>query len=177
MDGLPLVNELNGNALNVNPGRHEFSFRLAPYPTQIAIVVLRSGEKERIVAVAFRSETRTTPKVLATPRSSGLFERIAWPTYAFAAVALAGAGIGLGAGLSAQDLNNTARRTCAPFCNEATVERIKYRGYLADAGFAAALASGATAIWFALRDTEPNSLPVSLLPIQQGALLSVGGAF
>jgi hypothetical protein len=179
MDGTPLVHELNGNALDVNPGRHEFTFTLAPYPPQTAVAVLRSGEKERIVAVSF-GNPKPPPAPARQPapqQSPSVLQRIPWPTYALGALALASAGVGIGAGLSASDLRKTAQRDCSPFCGEATVDRVKYRGYLADASFGVALAAGAAAIWFAVQNTEPVAAPISVLPLQQGALLAIGGAF
>jgi hypothetical protein len=68
MDDAPLVDHLDGNALQVDPGPHHFAFEADGYTRIDREVVVRTGEKDRIVEVELRSVER--PTVAVTPTTS-----------------------------------------------------------------------------------------------------------
>jgi len=74
VDGVPLVDSLDGTAVAVDPGRHAFTFRVAGQPTVSRELVVREGEKdrrERIVVEAPRASS-TTAQTGSAPAPSSL---------------------------------------------------------------------------------------------------------
>ena len=72
VDGHPLVDKLDGTALRVDPGDHEFAFEIAGQQTATRRLVLHEGEKgrhERVVLGAAR-QGPTPASVVALPSSS-----------------------------------------------------------------------------------------------------------
>lgn len=160
VDGKVMTETLDGKPIALDPGVHRFRFETKGAPAIDEQVVVRQGEKNRILTVTF-----------ATPddKSGG---GTAWqphpreePSKALpiAAYSLAGAGlivgtvaliIDLGANSDAQNL----RDTCAPNCRQEDVDDIDSRYTLAGvtAGIGGALfLTGA--ILFVVHITEPTS--------------------
>ncbi len=56
MDGQPLLDKLDGAAVSIDPGEHRFSFESDGFRTMEAVVLLREGEKHRIVSVVLEPD-------------------------------------------------------------------------------------------------------------------------
>ena len=71
IDGEPVEAEHEGSAIAVDPGRHAFRFELEGAPAIEREVVVRQGEKDRIIEVSFDSTTASTasptPAAVAPP--------------------------------------------------------------------------------------------------------------
>src|SRR6266542_14583 len=62
VDGKPLVDKIDGRAIDVDPGQHEFTFTLMGYPQVKKHVVLHEAEQLRVVNVTFdKPETASGP--------------------------------------------------------------------------------------------------------------------
>ncbi len=65
MDGEVVANELDGSALSLDPGRHQFTFEVAGQPPLTKTIILYEGEKNRRESLVIGSPP--TPPVLPTP--------------------------------------------------------------------------------------------------------------
>ena len=68
MDEQPLVERLEGTALSIDPGEHQFAFETQGYPKVWKQLVIREGEKERRERVVFGE----TPAGLEAPTTGGV---------------------------------------------------------------------------------------------------------
>jgi hypothetical protein len=75
MDGLPLVDRLDGTPLDVAPGQHEFTFTVANQPPATRQLIIKEGEKgrrERIVIGTAPPVIVAAPVAPVAPDHAGL---------------------------------------------------------------------------------------------------------
>jgi hypothetical protein len=80
MDGAPLVDKLDGTAVAVNPGQHQFVFEAEGRTRQEKALLVREGEKdrhERIVLAAPPVESPESAPVHVEPAPDGRVQRVA----------------------------------------------------------------------------------------------------
>lgn len=156
MDGTELTRELDGKAIELDPGPHVFRFELAPYPAIEQRVVLREGEHERFVAVSFVSEKKqptaqTSPAPAAPPAvsaASGPAQRpVPWITYALGGVTLAAMGSATTFGLIALNQRRNKLDSCAPLCSEHDKRDVERPALAADISVAIAVVAGGATIY------------------------------
>ncbi len=157
-DGSPLAPSLDGKAIAVDPGVHTFSFRapgLAPVEQQ---VMVREGERNRIIEVELPSRVPAPPETV-----SGLVT----PTEDAAATVTSGGGsasgtlwmyslAGIGAlgivnfgifGLLGKSQRDDLQRTCAPDCQSNQVDSVKTKYIVADVSLGVGLLSAGVATY------------------------------
>jgi hypothetical protein len=169
VDGVPLTRKLDGRELPVNPGEHRFRFAAPDRVVAEDMLVVRSGEKHRLLAVVLTSAHPAAPLVVQHPASPATHVGV------LAKVLLVGGGAALvtaGAlGTSAWLDERSLRRRCAPGCSKVEVDRVSLRLKMADVSLvigAVALAGAAVAIWH-----RPEGPVVAVAPVAGGALLAV----
>jgi len=124
VDGKPLTQKLEGQALAMNPGAHEFRFALANGTTATSQVLVREGEKAQEVAVVLPAAAFPTlepgptplpvepPKPVVTGPSPALQHALG---LVLGGLGIAGVGIGGGIALDAKSKDDAAsRETGAP---------------------------------------------------------------
>jgi hypothetical protein len=72
IDGAPLSDSLDGTALRVDPGEHEFTFTVTGEKPQTRRFVLKEGEKGRRERIVIGSAPETPPPVSVPPPAAGL---------------------------------------------------------------------------------------------------------
>jgi hypothetical protein len=144
IDGKVVAETLDGKALPIDPGVHTFRFESPRARLAEEKVVVRQGEKNRIVAVVLEglpdasTETHTTPKDTAVGKEQSSAPTAAYVTGGVGLVALGTAlVIDLDAVADARDL----RETCAPHCEQGKVDDVESRYLIA--GVTAALGGAA----------------------------------
>jgi hypothetical protein len=76
MDGAPLVQELGGTALIVNPGEHRFVFDASGYHQKSDTFVVREGERNRNLRVVLETTAPVAPPPdVSTPSNDGTIRR------------------------------------------------------------------------------------------------------
>jgi hypothetical protein len=171
VDGVILTSRLDGRELPLNPGEHHFSFSAPGRATAEDDVVIRVGEKHRLLTVNLPSTHPVPPPVVAQPAPPPP-PRVG----AAAKVLLIGGGVALvtaaAFGTSGWLEERSLRRTCAPRCDQGDVDSARLRLRIADVSLAAgvvALASAGVLIW-----TRPAAGPtVGVAPLAGGALVAV----
>ena len=144
IDGAVVVSKLDGNAILLDPGEHKFRYEHAGDPPQDETIVLREGEKDRALRVAFGSPA---PPVVPPPKTP--------PTLAYAMTGVAiGAGLGwagfaLASFLTVQGYDNCRNAGGdVTTCNKTGHESITVTtSVLADVSLGIALVATGVAIW------------------------------
>ncbi|HMR07180.1 MAG TPA: hypothetical protein PKA88_15460 [Polyangiaceae bacterium] len=181
MDGEKLADRLEGRAIGVDPGPHQFRFELAghePVDRQVVVIV---GEKNRAITVEFE-ESAKGPGGPAAPEpqldsSSG--SGIPTATWIFGGVGVVGlAGFtyfglkGLG---DEEDLE-----ACKPNCSDDAVSDVERTFLFGDISLVVGVAGLGAATYFLLTAGDEKTAPATtgmLLPIPGGAQASVVGRF
>jgi hypothetical protein len=179
-DHKPLTGTLDGKAIPVDPGLRDFSFTvpgLAPMSRQ---VLIREGERNRIINVEFSRPNVPTssPAAGATtmlPAEPALRPRPRTLPYALAGVgALGAAGFTVFA-LLGHSQQGELERTCSPFCQSSQVDSVKTKYLLADLSLGVGLVSLGVATYIFVKNhgaNATNAAPatsVSFIPRSSGA--------
>lgn len=148
-DAKPLVSSLDGKVVPVDPGPHEFSFTLPGFPTVQRQMLIREGERNRMIDVDFKSPVAATP--LPRPAAKTDLDLQAKPSeprtsMPYLSYGLAGLGA-LGAiGFAVLDIQGNHRKadlehSCSPYCQSSQVDEVKTKYLLADTCLAVGLVS------------------------------------
>jgi hypothetical protein len=172
VDGVVLASKLDGRELPLNPGEHHVSFSAAGRVPAEDDVVIRVGEKHRLLTVALASVSSPVRVTAPVPLPAPPRPRVSMA----AKVLLIGGGLALAGGAalgtSAWVDQRSLRRDCAPGCPQGDVDSARLRLRLGDASMAlgvAALAGAAVLIW-----TRPDDgSTVAVAPLAGGALVAL----
>lgn len=143
VDAAPVTGHEEGRAIPIDPGPHRLTFEAEGAPTITREMVIREGEKGRIVDVTFgaisaggkeREGQRAEPGLAIPPAA-----------IAFGALALAGTGAFIGFGWSAKSTIDGLRASCAPQCAPALLEPAKRDQLVANISIGVAAAALTTA--------------------------------
>ena len=197
-----LLEVLDGRPIELDPGYYEFRFELGDHEPEIVSVLLKQGEKNRLVSADFR---RSVPDELVNvpaqaPASQpvsrvreqhqaaadGPLPRpVPVALYASAGVAIAAAATATAFGINTRLLENEAYDECAPGCSEERIDGIQRSALITDIALAVAAASSLASLvlyWQRRSDGEARSrrLPSvrpSLSWHPAGAAAGVEGSF
>jgi len=138
--GALVAEKLEGKAITMDPGAYELRFESKGHLPITQKVVVREGEKNRLVSVTLEVDR---PVVVVDSKP------VPPPTAAWIA---AGVGVvGLGAftvlGLSARAEFSDLKDSCDSRCAEDDVDRVKRRALFADIGLVVGLAGAGVATW------------------------------
>jgi hypothetical protein len=197
IDGGPVEPDNEGRAVAVDPGRHVFRFELeGAVPIERQIVV-RQGEKDRVIEVTFEStqgaplatEQKPPSALASTPIVDAEMSDVTKPgplrPYAYVAGGIGAAGLvgftvlGLVARGQKSDLESSG---CKPNCSRDTVDGIRTKVVLADISLGLGVAGIGTglALFFLSRPraTRPSdTVSFDLKTTRDGAYATVYGAF
>ncbi len=178
VDGKIVTETLDGKPIALDPGVHRFRFETKLAPAIDEQVVVRQGEKNRILTVTFSTPDDKTVVGPPPPRE----DRSKGPP--IAAYAFGGAGLIVGAVALVIDLGansdaQTLRDTCAPNCAREKVDDIDKRYTLAGvtAGIGGALFLTGVVLLVVHLTSEPSgrssasSVPTWITPRPGGAAL------
>lgn len=151
VDGVLLQGRLDGRAVAVDPGKHEFTFVVPGSPRKVVEAVIAEGQKHRLIAVDIPPATRPpAPAVMlqkeqgqppAAPRSR--FGRLA--TLSLAVVGAVGVAGFAGFGMAGYGRERDLRQRCSPLCSGAEERSVRRRYLLADVSLGVGVLSLATA--------------------------------
>ena len=179
-DGEPLMSALDGKAVPVDPGPHDFSFRAPDRNPVQRQIVIREGEQNRLIAVEFsvaETSASTTASADANlPAESRTHRAVArYLPYGLAGLgALGGAGFALFA-IQGNSQKGDLERSCSPHCQSSQVDSVKTKYVLADTCLAVGLVSvGVATYLFLTRRSQGASdrdqpLSVGFVPRTSGA--------
>jgi hypothetical protein len=202
-DGKPFATVLDGKPIEADAGEHVLRFeRDGSVPAEQKLV-LRAGEKARVVTVTLRSldapvgeagpATHAAPEAEPVPESTFSARHVTAGALALGAVAAAGTGLvltvlsnqdksdaaSLRANLSSDACTHASSPTCQSLSDKVTSQHQDMN--IAASLFAGAgvLAVGAVVTWLVWPEPGPPRPPVtgSIAPVEGGAVLHVMGGF
>jgi hypothetical protein len=150
-DDQPLVSRIDGKAIPVDPGRHVLRFSHQGTDPLTIEVLLREGDKNRLITAILPEPKGTAPardavnphRPVQTARRHGTL------TYVLAGVGALGTAGFVTLSLLGNGDRRDLERTCAPRCSEDEIGTVRTKYLLADASLAiGALALGGAAYLF-----------------------------
>jgi len=175
IDGVVVLEKLDGKAISVDPGAHTFKFEHATLPAVTEQVLVQQGVKNRPFTVSF-------PAPAPPPHSDPPKPRIPLGTWILGGVGVVAIGGFAVLGLGARSRANELRSTCAPTCASEDVDGLRRRMLFADValGVGVLALGGATLVWgLSSRGAEPSpsALVVSITPLAGGGAIGLSGVF
>ncbi len=197
VDGQVLTTSLDGKAQLVDPGPHDFRFSTAGFADVTERIVVRQGEKNRVIAVTFdkpqgAEASSSTPAPAAKPGADAKSAPDAKPVadakptsgMRYASYALMGVG---GAALIAGGVMqilfrsslSDAESSCKPTCSDSVVDSLSTKqtasGALLIGG--AVLAGAGVTLFFVGPKDAASAASLRLSPSLGGGTATLGGTF
>jgi hypothetical protein len=144
MDGSPFLSQLDGKAVNVDPGPHTFHFELEGADPIDQQIVIRQGQKDRVVAVSFApaaaeavgpSPYATAAKGEGAPVDTEKKGAGPLRTWAYVAGGVGAAGLigfAVVGGIGKAQENDLRDQHCSPNCSRSDTDSIKTKYIVAD---------------------------------------------
>jgi hypothetical protein len=161
LDGTMLVHALDGRSIPIDPGEHRFRFTLPGGESAETSTVIRQGEHDRKVSIAFpRAATPTSPTSDKPPTRP-----VPAKVWALAGTGLVGVGLWAGFGYEGifgpggtNDLDK-----CRPKCPSAETNAARVKLAIADvSGGTALILLGLATYFFVTRPFEPAPVRISV---------------
>lgn len=160
-----LVELLDGRPIELDPGYYEFRFELAGQEPKVLSVLLKQGEKNKLVSADFRHVVAPAPAAVApapapyvqpmppvareqpAPTTQSTTTRpVPTVVYATAGLALAAAATTAVFGLNTRMLKNEAYEECAPGCSRERIDDIKRSALMTDIALGVAVVSSVASL-------------------------------
>jgi hypothetical protein len=199
VDGAPFLDKLDGSAVPVDPGDHTFVFFHQGDAPVTQKVIVREGEKNRLLSVRFPGAAAPAPSgavvlpgppaaapaLLVTPPETGEEKRssatliLAWSLVAAGAV-----GLGFGAYFEVTQVHdyNTLSSTCAPshMCSLSSVNTVtndRVLGFVSLAAGIAAAGTGTVLLVLRSRHGSEKAAWLGVAPSPSGAAATLHLSF
>jgi hypothetical protein len=183
MDGKPLVTQLDGRPLEVDPGLHTFVFERAGSPPIEKKTIVTQRDKAQVVSVTWQAVAPPPPPA-PTPQPSVEKERpVPALFYVFGATTVAGFATFAVSGLMGEATKTHLEGSCSPNCTDSQVSPVRTRFIVADVGVGIGAASAAAAlIVFLIRPERDKPAHVGVrslgvAPVVGGASFELAGSF
>jgi hypothetical protein len=160
MDGQPLLDHLEGKAVSLDPGAHEFKFIAEGFEPKTIAATARVGDRNRLVEVVFGEVPVAAPAAPPPPAldpgppPAAKVDRGA-PVATYVLVGVSAVALGTFGYFKLTALNDD----CSPACNPEDVDDVRAKDNLSwiALGVSAAAATAATILYFATDDSETAS--------------------
>jgi hypothetical protein len=189
MDGQPLLPKLDGSATAVDPGERTFRVEIDGKPPQEQRVIIREGEKGRVLEFSFADGAATPGGEESRPfQGDGASSGIPTASWVLGGVGLVGVGLfaTFGAiGLSEKSDAEDPSGGCAPSCSDDEVSSIRTKFLVADISLGVGIAALGAAVIVAVvaggdeaeATAAAPALSVGAAPTPEGGFASVTGSF
>ena len=184
-DGTELAAKLNGMPLPIDPGEHAMHYETAGFPPIDDHVVIRTGEKNRVLKVRFALEKlaeQPAPAAPTTPPAPEPSRGVPLATWVFGGVAVAAFASEAYFGITgvSQYNGDTGDGKCAPHCGQSEVSSVQTKFLAADVSLGVGLVSAGLATYFFLRPRESKpaaDTAIDFAPHAGGGVATVSGHF
>jgi hypothetical protein len=176
VDGKVVTEALDGKAFVIDPGVHTFVFESKGLPPLKEQVVVKPGEKNRIVSVTFATPDDAATGAGAPAETSSSSPPVA--AYVLGGVGLAALGVALSFDLEATGDAHDLRDGCSPNCAQSDVDDVKSKYAIAGvtAGIGGALLVTGVVLFFVHGKGSSKTGANPLRPSQQPATSLASGA-
>jgi hypothetical protein len=178
IDGQPLTEVLDGKAVNVDPGTHTVRFEHTGVTAIEQPIVVREGEKARVISVSWAKESAREPS--STHRE--LEAKSGPPTSAWIFGGLGVVGLGAFGALALHGMQRRSdlRSQCFGSCDQSQVDPIKTEFAIADVALGIGIVSlGVATVLFFTGGSAPSekSVQVGVAPQKNGGSVGFSGRF
>jgi prolyl-tRNA editing enzyme YbaK/EbsC (Cys-tRNA(Pro) deacylase) len=187
LDGELVTKTLDGRALTLDPGVHEFRFETEGKPSLTSKVLVAEGEKNKVVAADFPAPQKadvakpgTAPLDTAPPAPR---EKAGPPiaAYVVGGIGVAAVGAGVVLRLIADKDYDDYEKSCSPNCSQSKVDSLdlKYNlSYVAlGVGGAALVTSGVLFLVHGSANKAEPATGFAVAPVTNGMFASWNGSF
>jgi hypothetical protein len=184
VDGQPLTDKLDGKPVVVDPGEHTFRFEIAGAKPLEERLVIKTGEKNRVVNVSFGGETAPVPTPTPTPTQDAGGGAGFLP-YALIGVGVVGLGMFTFFGLKGKgeidDLKNSCGKTSS--CAQSDVDDAKGKLIVADVSGALGLVAAGVGVYLLVTakpapvSVKTGSTRFDVAPLPGGGMAGLSGSF
>ena len=172
-DDVRVTTRLDGKALTVDPGEHRLRFEADGHVPAELTVVIRIGERNRLVSVVLPVAAAATPPAPPPPprdRRSPAFALV------MGGVGVAALGTFAAFGLAARNDVQRLRDHCGTHCTDDEVSPARRKALIADVSLGVALVSLSLSTWAFVRlGDEPARVGAAVVP--GGGFLALDRAF
>jgi hypothetical protein len=185
-DDAQLISKLDGTPVPVDPGDHVFHYEAAGLSPVEEHVVIRAGEKNRVLKAQFQEESTGTTEPVEHAPTAPATPSMPPATWVLGGLALAAfaseAYFGLsGLGDRSTDLGPGG---CAPHCGDTEKSAIQTKFIVADVSLGVGLVSAGLAVYFFFSSrgapapsTAPAEAAIRFTPRPGGGIATIGGHF
>ena len=131
VDGTQLVEQLDGKAVAVDPGRHSLRFAAKGAEPLTLEVVVREGEKSRVVVAPLHAVKSSSPVASEQPAEAPRANRNPL-SYVLAGVGVVGIGGFIALGSMGNSQRSDLEETCSPHCTDEELRPVRTKYLLAD---------------------------------------------
>jgi hypothetical protein len=172
LDGTPVPDWSSSKALDIDPGEHVLQVTVPNFPAQEKKIVMREGDKRKVVAFTFGEEKHAAaPAAVGGPAPAPppvpMHRPVPAITYVLAGAAVVGGGVFAGLAVGAKHKENTLATGCSPNCTDQQVDDLKSRYLMANVVVGVA---GVAAVSALISYIVRPAVPMQEQPVQ-GALL------
>jgi hypothetical protein len=181
-DNEVVATQLDGSALEVEPGEHAFRFETEGAPPVTMTIVVRERERDRVVPVTFVTPHHagsTSRRDAQAPQSRPVPPGI----FVLGGVGLAGIATFAVLGSIGKSDESSLRNSCSPKCSNSSIDKVRTEYIAADVAVGVGAAALVTAgLWYLLRPGQTEGAPgadggVSIAPGPRGAVIGWSGRF
>lgn len=178
MDGQPLLDQLDGKAVPLDPGAHTFKFTAQGFEPKVVSATARVGDRNRLVEVVFGEEPPPAvapappPPAAPTPPPPPKVER-STPVASYVLIGVSAVALGTFTFFKVTAFNdyNKLKDECSPACKPEDVDDLRAKDNLSwiALGVGAAAAGGAVLLYFASDNSETPASEVGFSATPHGA--------
>jgi hypothetical protein len=184
VDGEPLTTSLDGKEIPMDPGLHAFRFERAGAAAVEQRMVIREGEKHRIISITFAPSPPEPPTRGEDASQAGTVAGEGRRSIALPLVLLGAGAVGLGVAAyfwtSGLQERSTLQSTCYSHCTDAQVDAARTKLVVGDVvaavGIASAVVGGGILVWGRPSATVTTA-SLTAVPTPGGAAVGLQGRF
>jgi len=185
LDDQPVLDQLDGKPMRLDPGKHTFSFSSAEHGSVEHEYLIRAGEQFRAITVEFASEKSSHGAANASagepnPSKSGApAHRPPLASYVLGGVSVVSLGAFVGFRVAGANEFDARARDCKPTCSSSQVESVRQKYVISDIalGLSAAAAAAAVTIYLVSPGEQAPRTALQLTPVNQGLVAHFAGHF
>lgn len=187
IDGQPITDSLDGKSISIDPGAHALRFEHAREQPIERTIVVREGEKARVVSVTWAKSAAQAGRPGVAARTSSGPPASAW---IFGGVGVGAVGAFVALALDGMHRRSALEQACFGSCRQEQVDAIKAQLAVADAALALGVVSlGVSTVLFLSRARSSEaplakerasrapSIAIDLAPRAAGGAVGVTGRF
>jgi hypothetical protein len=186
LDGKPVLDQLDGKPLRLDPGNHSFSFSNAEHGSIEHEYLIRAGEQFRAITVDFASQKPShgaaAPDTDGEPNPGAPgapAHRPPLASYVLGGVSVLSLAAFVGFRVAGSNEFDARARDCKPTCTSSQVESVRQKYVISDLalGVSAAAAAAAVTIYLVSPAEQAPRAALQLTPVNQGLVAHFAGHF